>query len=97
MRRSSTLLLGAAAFWQAAFAAPHPQPSPSIPMGLCTRPGELICITDTTFAICDAQLGGVEQPLAKGDNRCLGKAIPQVIPVQVIPVKAVPLKLTTVH
>ncbi len=61
--------------WQAASAAPHPGPQfsevvPVVAPGACKSVGQFICVSDSTFAICNAVLEGVVQSLALGDNRC---------------------------
>jgi hypothetical protein len=38
--------------------------------GVCTTPGQFICASTTSFAICDNNLQGFIQPLAQGDGRC---------------------------
>ena len=42
---------------------------PRVAPGLCVTPGEFLCISRTTFAICDDTLTGAIQPLAAGDPR----------------------------
>lgn len=39
----------------------------------CSNPGELICVSDTAFAICDHGKN-VRLNLAAGDMRCVNKA-----------------------
>ncbi|KIW66265.1 hypothetical protein PV04_08464 [Phialophora macrospora] len=56
-------------------AMPHPYPNPdplqtSTSPGQCTSAGQFICVSATTFAICDASLTGTIQHLAPGDARC---------------------------
>jgi hypothetical protein len=55
------------------YAYPSPEVVPVTPVGLCKTPGEFVCISDHTFALCPDSLIGVEQILATGDGRCLGK------------------------
>lgn len=43
-----------------------------VPYG-CSSPGELVCIADDTYAICDHG-HRVALKLATGDKRCVGKA-----------------------
>jgi hypothetical protein len=50
-------------------AMPHALQTYTSP-GQCTSTGQLICLSDTTFAICDASMTGVIQHLATGDARC---------------------------
>ncbi|KIW80777.1 hypothetical protein Z517_07394 [Fonsecaea pedrosoi CBS 271.37] len=49
-------------------------PSPSdvkyLAKGQCSYAGQIVCASESTFAICDASLTGVIQPLAVGDTRC---------------------------
>ncbi|OAL35002.1 hypothetical protein AYO20_05717 [Fonsecaea nubica] len=49
-------------------------PSPSdvkyLAKGQCSYAGQIVCASESTFAICDASLTGVVQPLAVGDTRC---------------------------
>ncbi|KAG9770425.1 hypothetical protein KCU88_g6602, partial [Aureobasidium melanogenum] len=84
-------------------AAPAPAPSPepfpiaSIPSGLCHQPGQFVCVSSHTFALCDASLHGIEQPLAAGDNRCVGKgpaapAAPPAKPAPAAPKAPAPVK-----
>lgn len=41
--------------------------------GACTYAGQLVCVSSSSFALCDATLHGIIQPLAAGDNRCTGE------------------------
>ncbi|OAG40186.1 hypothetical protein AYO21_05664 [Fonsecaea monophora] len=38
--------------------------------GQCSYAGQIVCASESTFAICDTSLTGVIQPLAVGDTRC---------------------------
>ena len=64
------LLLAASSLWLTTAASPHPQLS-YVPVGTCTIPGKLVCLSNTTFVICDQNLQGIVQNLAVGDNRCV--------------------------
>jgi hypothetical protein len=59
--------------WQVASAAPRPaalQQLSYVPAGSCRTVGQFICVSDTTFAICNSALQGVVQALAVGDIQC---------------------------
>lgn len=44
-------------------------------ISLCWRESPILCVSDTTFAICNSKgIAGVTQALAAGDRRCVGKA-----------------------
>ncbi|KIX99626.1 uncharacterized protein Z520_04260 [Fonsecaea multimorphosa CBS 102226] len=51
-------------------AYPSPAGLAYLPKGQCTYAGQVVCASTSTFAICDASLMGVIQPLAVGDTRC---------------------------
>jgi hypothetical protein len=77
MRLISTVLVAAATTTlRVVTALPLPLPLPlpqlsHLARGRCTFPGQFVCVSATTFALCDASLGGIIQPLAAGDSRCL--------------------------
>lgn len=52
-----------------------------VPAGQCTSPGQFLCLTPATFALCDASLTGIVQPLAAGDTRCASAAYKQIGPI----------------
>ncbi|KIW23989.1 uncharacterized protein PV07_09729 [Cladophialophora immunda] len=53
------------------FTTAYPSPDPKyLGQGQCTYAGQIVCASESTFAICDASLTGVIQPLAVGDTRC---------------------------
>lgn len=85
---TSNMLLAVTWLCHTVIAMPSPQLT-YVPAGKCTYPGQFICVSDTTFAICTDALQGIEQPLAQGDNRCQNAAprpqITQPPPVQVVP------------
>ncbi|KAJ9611773.1 hypothetical protein H2200_004957 [Cladophialophora chaetospira] len=54
-----------------ALALPNPSPDLSFaPPGLCATAGQFVCVSKTSFAICDDFLVGSVQELASGDMRC---------------------------
>ncbi|OCT45712.1 hypothetical protein CLCR_01757 [Cladophialophora carrionii] len=55
--------------------------------GKCSAPGQFICVSPTTYALCDASLRGIIQPLAAGDSRC-GGASAAGAPLAVVPPSA---------
>lgn len=87
---TTSLLLASAALVNVAVAAPHPQLS-YVSAGTCREPGQFICVSATTFTLCDASLRGIVQSLALGDTRCQGRGHGQVsTPVPGSQVRPVP-------
>jgi hypothetical protein len=66
--------------FQVASAAALPQSPNYVKSGTYKTSGQVICVSNTTFAEGDASCNGIIQNLAAGGRRCLGAAQPAAAP-----------------